>query len=112
VAQSNGDLLYIPELLRVKAEVLAAMPGTDIRDAEACFFDSLEWARRQSALGWQLRTVVSLGTLLSSQDRLEEARRVVRPIFAKFTGDFQTVDLLAARRILGTRGAKHGISRS
>ena len=35
--ETNGDDLYMPELLRVKGGVLLAMPQQSVDDAESCF---------------------------------------------------------------------------
>ena len=65
--EANGDLSFMPELLRVKGNLLGAMPQPVLQEAEICFVQSLEWSRRQGALGWELRTVVDLAALWSRQ---------------------------------------------
>jgi hypothetical protein len=47
--ETNGDVLYVPELLRVKGGLLLLMPRPGVEDAEECFMQSLEWSRRQGA---------------------------------------------------------------
>jgi hypothetical protein len=43
--EENGDRTYIPELLRIKAEVLGAMDPLGAERAESCLTASLEWSR-------------------------------------------------------------------
>ena len=63
LVEANGDLSHMPELLRVKGNVLLSMPQPSVDDAEACFMQSLELSRRQGARAWELRTAVDLAKL-------------------------------------------------
>jgi predicted ATPase len=94
-----------PELLRIKGELLLrqeidAAPTL----AEQQFRQSLEWADRQQALSWQLRTATSLARLLRDQDRAEEARQLLSAIYARFSEGFDTHDLIAAKQVLDELG--------
>jgi predicted ATPase/DNA-binding winged helix-turn-helix (wHTH) protein len=102
--EDNGDLTYIPELLRLKAEVLSGVnpPGLDV--AEMCLMDSLEWSRRQGARASELRAAIDLAAMRARQERMAEAGAVLRPVFAEFTEGFETTDLKAAERLLVTLG--------
>ncbi len=60
---ANGDLCFMPELLRVKSRLLLSTPNPDVASAKACLMQSLEWARRQSAIGWEQRTAADLARL-------------------------------------------------
>ena len=66
-ASKNGRLFTLPELLRIKSNILAAMH--DPAAAELCLTQSMDLSRRQSARAWELRTAIDLATLLASQDR-------------------------------------------
>jgi predicted ATPase/DNA-binding winged helix-turn-helix (wHTH) protein len=103
-AELHGRYFTMPELLRIKAEILTTMPGSDRRAAEACLLQSLEMSRRQGARAWDLRTSVDLATLWAAEERPEDARTLLRPVFAQFTEGFDTVDLKAAARVLETLG--------
>ena len=67
---------HVPEMLRIKGEILAGQPSPDLAAAEAAFQQSLELARRQTALSWQLRTTVSLARLWRGQG-LHQSRRTM-----------------------------------
>jgi predicted ATPase len=94
-----GDHFYMPELLRLKGGILAAANGTDLAIVEACLAESLDLARRQSALGWELRSATSLARWLRSQGRLEGSH-ILAPVYERFTEGFGTADLRAAREVL------------
>ena len=59
LCEANGDLIFMAELLRVKAALLlAACQRRRDKDAEQCLRQSLDWSRRQGALAWELRTAI------------------------------------------------------
>ena len=101
--KANGDVCYMPELLRVKGGLLS-MPRSRGGDAEACFMQSLEISRRQSAGAWELRAGVDLAALLAAQGRGDSARAFLQPIFERFAEGLDTADLKAAERLLATLG--------
>lgn len=98
LAERSGDVWYFPELLRVKGEFLAARRAPDA--AEETFLLSLDWARRQGALAWELRTGISLARLLAEQGRIAVAHAFLSELRAKFTEGFETVDLVEAAQLL------------
>jgi predicted ATPase len=100
--ETNGDALYVPELLRVKGGLLLSMPRSGVEDAEKCFMQSLELSRRQGARAWELRTAVDLATLLADQGRRENGRAFLQPVFEQFAEGWDTADLKAAERVLST----------
>jgi len=99
---TNGDLSYMPEVLRVKGSLLASKPQPSVDDAEKHFTQSLELSRRQSARAWELRTAIDLAALLADQGRPERARTLLQPIFEQFVEGSDTADLKAAERVLAT----------
>jgi predicted ATPase/DNA-binding winged helix-turn-helix (wHTH) protein len=91
----------IAELLRMKAEMLLNMdaPGSQSY-AEELLQQSLEWARSQGALSWELRAASSLARLRLRQGQAQEGRTCLEPVYARFTEGFDTADLTAARQLL------------
>jgi predicted ATPase/DNA-binding winged helix-turn-helix (wHTH) protein len=89
---------HLPEMMRIKGEILAS--GSRSCEAETWFSRSLDLAREQSALAWELRTATSLAHLRVRQDRGDEARRLLRPVYDRFTEGFDTPDLKTAKRLL------------
>lgn len=100
-ADRGGERIYYPELLRLKGELLlrqtVGQPGSD---AEQSFSAALGLARRQGALALELRAALSLARLRVTQGRQDEARRLLAPIYDRFTEGFGTADLRAARDML------------
>jgi predicted ATPase/DNA-binding winged helix-turn-helix (wHTH) protein len=100
--EANGDLLYMPESLRVRGCLLLAMPQRRFHDAEHCFMQSLDWSRRQGARSWELRTAFDLATLLAADGQRGRAQAVLQPVFEQFTEGFDTADVKAAGQLLAT----------
>jgi predicted ATPase len=98
IARATDPHFYLPEAMRVKAELLLSGPHSS--EAETWFSRSLDLAREQSALAWELRTATSLAQLWASQGRGDEASRVLRSVYERFTEGFDTPDLKAAKRLL------------
>ena len=103
-AERGGDLLAMPEMLRIRGDVLARMPGADPRDAEAVLVRSLELAGSQGALAWELRAATSLARLRSRWGRAQDAERVLARVYGRFAEGFGTADLRAAKRLLWELG--------
>jgi predicted ATPase len=89
---------HLPEMMRIKGEILASRSQSC--EAETWFSRSMDLARGQSALAWELRTATSLAQLWASQGRGDEASRVLRSVYERFTEGFDTPDLKAAKRLL------------
>ena len=86
-----------PEMLRVKGNILAAM---NMPEAETWLRDSLFEAQFQHALGWELRTAVSLARLMVARGELQPARELLAGVYARFTEGFETSDLSDAMLML------------
>ena len=89
-----GLLCWKGELL-----LLQGAPGA-AATAEDHFRQALDWARRQSALSWELRAVTSLARLLRGQGRSADALALLQPVYDRFTEGFETADLKAAKALL------------
>ena len=63
-------------------------------------FASLDWARRQQAKSWELRTSTSLARLWQSQGKRQEAYALLAPVYDWFTEGFDTKDLQDAKALL------------
>ena len=76
-APAGRNASHYAEILRVKGWILS-LKG-DLEGAERNFLASLEWARRQQAKSWELRTSTSLARLWQSQGKRQDAYRVTCP---------------------------------
>jgi len=57
-------------------------------------------ARRQGALSWELRAATSLARFWRGQQRVTQARKLLGPVYRRFTEGFETADLTAAKALL------------
>ena len=98
---ATGQQWYVPELHRIRGEVLLQQASDrSIPAAEDCFRQASEMAGEQGALFWQLRIALSLARLRISQGNHGEARSILAPIYHRFTEGFATTDLQAARTLI------------
>jgi predicted ATPase/DNA-binding winged helix-turn-helix (wHTH) protein len=99
--ETSDERWSIAELLRIKGELLLAEGGPEAAKAtEDHFRQSLDWARRQGALSWELRTAISFARLLRDLGRSADAVALLQPVYARFTEGFDTADLMAASALL------------
>lgn len=90
-------LIYLPEFLRVKASILAAL-NRDKALIDNCLRCGIKLAQQQSALSWELRNAIT-ATQLSPGAGREQLTRVL----AQFTEGRGTADLVTAKTILERR---------
>jgi predicted ATPase len=57
-------------------------------------------ARKQGALFWELRIVISVARLRVAQRREDEAKKILRPIYDRLTEGFGMTDLRAAKALM------------
>lgn len=100
--ETNGDFIYMPELLRVKGALLLSMPQPRVEEAEMHFIQSLELSRRQGARACELRAATDLAKLMVEHGRREDARKLLEPVFTWFVEGLDTDDLKAAESVLAT----------
>jgi len=104
----KGERCYLPELYRIKGELLLMRDEkvringelADASDAEACFHESIKIAQQQKAKAYELRARMSLSRLYQNQNKHQEARNVLAQIYDSFTEGFDTADLLEAKTLL------------
>ena len=97
------ERLHYAEILRLKGWMLS-LKG-DLEGAERNFLASLDWARRQQAKMWELRTSTSLARLWQSQGKRQDAYELLAPVYGWFTEGFDTRDLLEAKSFLAELGS-------
>jgi tetratricopeptide (TPR) repeat protein len=98
---ADDQVWYVPELLRIKGEVLLQQAADQSAlAAEECFNQAAQMAREQGALFWELRVALSVARLRVTQGRRHEARAPLASVFDRFTEGFATADLQAARLLL------------
>jgi predicted ATPase len=102
-SERNEERWYVAELLRIKGELILREGAPQAATAaEEHFLRSLDWARRQAALSWELRTSTSLARLRHDQGRIAEARSLLQSVYDRFSEGFETADLKAAKACLNS----------
>jgi tetratricopeptide (TPR) repeat protein len=96
------ERLYYAEVLRLKGWMLSLKGDPD--GAEQNFLASLDWARRQQAKMWELRTSTSLARLWQRQGKRQEAYELLAPVYSWFTEGFDTKELQDAKSVLAELG--------
>ncbi len=89
---------YVPELLRIKGEVLLGQ-GSDrrITEAEGCFGHARDMAREHGALFRELRIAPSFARSRAAEKRHDGAKQILSPVYDRFTEGLGTADLRAAK---------------
>jgi class 3 adenylate cyclase/tetratricopeptide (TPR) repeat protein len=104
IVERTEERFYEAELHRLKGELTLQSnvlnPESRVKEAEACFQQALSVARQQSAKSWELRAATSLARLWQQQDKQQEARDLLAPVYNWFTEGFDTADLKDAKALL------------
>ena len=100
VAAEMSNRWIVPEILRVKGELLALRGSDDPAVIEDLFRESMSLAHEQQALYWELSTAISLAELLRGDHREAEARAVLAPVYDRFAEGLAAVKLHRAKTLL------------
>ncbi|WP_394846401.1 helix-turn-helix transcriptional regulator [Pendulispora brunnea] len=92
----GGETWCTAELLRIRATRILDRA----EEAESLLRQSLDIARRQQALSWELRTATTLAELWERGNRHTEAHDLLAAVYDRFTEGFDTQDLKRANAIL------------
>jgi predicted ATPase len=95
ITEQTHEGLAEAELHRIKGESVR-----DPAEAEACFHQAIDIARRQKAKSFELRAVMSLSRLCDRQGKPAEARQMLADLYGWFTEGFDTADLKDAAALL------------
>jgi predicted ATPase len=100
-SERDDERWYMAEFLRIKGELLRLEDTAEaLREAKEHFRRSLDCARQQDALSWELRTSISLARLYQAQGQLIEARDALVTVHGRFKEGFQTADLKTAKALM------------
>jgi tetratricopeptide (TPR) repeat protein len=103
-APQMGQRFWLPSLLRMQGEVSLNGPRPDAEAAEKAFRASIDFAREQGALGWELKAALPLARFLLEQGRPADALATLQPIYSAFPEKTGTHDLVEAEQILASLG--------
>jgi class 3 adenylate cyclase/predicted ATPase/energy-coupling factor transporter ATP-binding protein EcfA2 len=99
VVAASGAKHYVPELMRLRAELLAKSNPED-HAAEDWFRKSMTMAHNEGMKSLELRAALSLARLYRHQGRQSDAQQVLAPVYNWFTERSGGRDLIEARRCL------------
>jgi len=100
VADTTGEHFYKAEICRLRGVLLLKQPGTPQSEAETCFSQALDVARRQEAKSLELRAAMSLARLWQQQGKRAAAYELLAPMYGWFTEGFDTADLQESKALL------------
>ena len=100
LARRTLGIFNLADLLRTKAEVLMSLPHVAMEKVDEVLSEAVDCARKQGALGWELRVALTLAQARAAQGRKSEGREMLERVYARFTEGFDTHDLMAAARAL------------
>ncbi|MGH7820201.1 MAG: hypothetical protein ACREQ9_10540 [Candidatus Binatia bacterium] len=100
LSNEQGDMFWMPDLHRLRGDLLLMVAPSDTDEPEACFREAIAVARRDSAKLWELRAATSLARLLQRNGRYEAARRDLSAVYGWFTEGLDTADLKRAKALL------------
>ena len=100
ISTQRGEFWCEAELHRLQGALLLQQSPNNATEAEACFQQAIEVAHNQKAKSWELRAATSLARLWQQQDKKEEARELLAPVYDWFTEGFDTADLKDAKALL------------
>ena len=102
--EQTGELWAAPEIYRIHGSLMCLEPSRDDRAAMDLFERSLASARKLGAVGWELRTAISIARLVSVGEKASgraEARELLISTRAKFASAETSRDLREADELIG-----------
>ena len=100
ICATTGERLWLPELHRIKGEILLDGKDNSIEAAERELDQALTISHEQGAMLFELRAAKSLARLRLKQGRQADARDVLGPLYDRFTEGRDTPDLVEAKALL------------
>ena len=99
IGQDSSNPL-LAEILRIKGDVLMLVSTENHTEAESLFIKSLDIAKKQETLMFELHAAMSLNRLWKQTGKMEKGQQLLRETYDKFTEGFTNVDLIEAKKML------------
>jgi class 3 adenylate cyclase/tetratricopeptide (TPR) repeat protein len=96
--ETTKEKIWEAEVHRLAGEI--ARSGQDLGKAETYFWRALALARDQQSKSWELRAAISMARLWRDQEKRDEARDLLAPVYGWFKEGFDTLNLQEARALL------------
>jgi predicted ATPase/DNA-binding winged helix-turn-helix (wHTH) protein len=98
--EARGGSFDMPEMLRLKGDLLARQSVSNTLAAEACLSRSIALAQQQGALSWELRARTTMAQLSRDSTCRALAHDALAAAYGRFNQGLETADLRAARSLL------------
>jgi predicted ATPase/DNA-binding winged helix-turn-helix (wHTH) protein len=99
--ESSGESWCLPELLRLQGELLLLGDAADLENkVDGVFRQSLQIAREQGALAWELRSAMSCAKFYVKHCRATEAKVLLEGVTQRIDAQGCSRDLLEANSLL------------
>jgi predicted ATPase len=98
--KTTNERWFEAEANRFAGEIVLKSPERYAEKASEYFERALAVARQQQAKSWELRAAMSMARLWRDQQKREEARSLLAPVYGWFTEGFDTLDLKEAKALL------------
>lgn len=96
--EASGELFAMPELLRIKANIVRCIGRS--AEAEALLLEALDLSTRQGARSWGLRAATDLARLWMESRAPKKGISVLKPLLEAFEEGFGTSDVREADVLL------------
>src|SRR5262249_45506310 len=83
--EATGERFWEADLHRLRGELVLQQTPTLLPEAETCFHQALDLARRQGAKGYELRAAMSLARLWQQQGQRTAAHQLLAEVYGWFT---------------------------
>jgi class 3 adenylate cyclase/predicted ATPase len=97
----HGQRWFEAETRRIRGEILLRRDPTNTEAAEEAFGEALWIAQKQKARVFELRAATDLARLWRDQQKRQQARDLLAPVYDRFSGDVNASELREARALLG-----------
>jgi tetratricopeptide (TPR) repeat protein len=98
--ERDGRVSFMPDHLRLRAEILLRRGQSDDDEALACLMEAINVAQSHQTRSLELRAALSTARLLRTRGHDDEARALVASAYAPFTEGFGDADLREAQALL------------
>jgi hypothetical protein len=102
-AKRIGDRVHLPDILRIKGDIVGAGVVPDVPSASRYYRDALRLGENQAALIWQLRAQAGL-VKLGGECAIPREFDKLGQLYEAFKEGFDSHDLIAVRGLLENRG--------
>jgi predicted ATPase len=76
------------------------LPHVGKEEVDDVLSQAADYARKQGALGWELRVALTVAQARASQGKKSEAREMLERVYSRFTEGFDTQDLKVAAQAI------------